>query len=204
MAEHDTTHHQDHFTRRAVLQTAIGVGAGTAVLSTLYVGAGLLPREEKTPGKEPVATGDTLVYALGEKAGQDITLEDLKAAQSLATPFIVAYPKSPENVVKKDLPNNTIMVVLADEAKLSPATKQHASEGVVAYSAICKHLGCTISLWANNTWKCPCHGGLYDIYDQAKVLGGPVPEAVPQLPIKVEGGKIMVTGEFLSKPGADV
>ncbi len=213
MADHEATaHHHDHpedpqahATRRAVLQAAIGVGAGAVVLSTLWVGAGLVPREEKIPSKEPVAVGDTLVFATGPKAEQDITLDDLKAAQGSVPPFIIAYPKSPENVVKKDLTTNTIMVMLADPARMSAETKQHASpEGVLAYSAVCKHLGCTVSQWQDGTWLCPCHGGKYDIYNQAKVVGGPVPAPVPQLPVKVEGGRVVVAGEFTGKPGADV
>lgn len=203
--EHHTEDPQAHATRRAILQAAIGVSAGAAVLSTLWVGAGLAPREEKIPSKEPVAVGDTLVFATGPKADQEITLDDLRAAQRERIPFIIAFPKSPENVVKKDLITNTIMVILADPAKMSPETRQHASpEGVLAYSAVCKHLGCTVSLWQNDTWLCPCHGGKYDIYNQAKVVGGPVPAPVPQLPVRVEGGKVVVAGEFLGKPGADV
>ncbi|WP_299433109.1 Rieske 2Fe-2S domain-containing protein [uncultured Meiothermus sp.] len=213
MADHEAkAHHHDHpedpqahATRRAVLQAAIGVGAGAAVLSTLWVGAGLVPRVEKVPSKEPVAVGDTLVFAMGAKADQEITLDDLRAAQGAALPFIIAFPKSPENVIKKDLRNNTLMVILADPARMSPETRQHASpEGVLAYSAICKHLGCTVSQWINNNWVCPCHGGVYDIHNQARVLAGPVPAPVPQLPVRVEGGRVVVAGEFLGEPGADV
>lgn len=203
--EHHPEDPQAHATRRAILQAAIGVSAGAAVLSTLWVGAGLVPREEKIPSKEPVAVGDTLVFATGPKADQDITLDDLRAIQQERIPFAIAFPKSPENVVKKDLITNTIMVILADPARMSPETRQQASpEGVLAYSAVCKHLGCTISQWQNDTWLCPCHGGKYDIYNQAKVVEGPVPAPVPQLPVKVEGGKVVVAGEFLGKPGADV
>ncbi|RIH87588.1 Cytochrome bc1 complex Rieske iron-sulfur subunit [Meiothermus luteus] len=213
MADHEATthahHHEEdpqaHATRRAILQAALGVSAGATLLSTLWVGASLIPREEKVPSKEPVAVGDVLVFATGPKANQEITLDDLRAAQREPIPFIIAFPKSPQNVVKKDLITNTIMVILADPARMSPETRQHASpEGVLAYSAVCKHLGCTVSQWQNGIWRCPCHGGEYDIYNQAKVVGGPVPKPVPQLPVKVEGGRVVVAGEFTDKPGADV
>jgi rieske iron-sulfur protein len=204
--EHPPEDPQAHATRRAILQAAIGAGAGAALLSTLWVGAGLVPRQEKTPSREPVATGDILVFATGPKVDQEITLDDLRAARNERVPFIIAFPKNPENnVVKKDLITNTIMVILADPARMSPETRQHASpEGVLAYSAVCKHLGCTISQWQNDTWLCPCHGGMYDIYNQARVVAGPVPAPVPQLPVKVEGGRVVVAGDFLGRPGADV
>lgn len=209
VAHHDHHHEEDpqaHATRRAVLQAAIGAGAGATLLSTLWIGAGLIPREERRPANEPISEGDLLVFSDGPNKGQDITLEALQAAQSQAIPFIIAYPKSPENnIVKNELNTNAVMVMLADPAKLSAATKENASsEGVVAYSSVCKHLGCTVSLWENGTWKCPCHGGKYDIYNQAKVVGGPVPSPVPQLPVTVEGGKVVVKGEFLGEPGADI
>ncbi|RDI94726.1 ubiquinol-cytochrome c reductase iron-sulfur subunit [Meiothermus sp. QL-1] len=210
MAEHHAaTHHEEdpqaHATRRAVLQAAIGVSAGATLLSTLWVGAGLVPRVEKVPSREPVAVGDVLVHATGPKTNQPITLDDLRAVRNERIPFIIAFPKSPENVVKKDLVTNTIMVMLAEVERMSPETRRLASpEGVLAYSAVCKHLGCTISQWQNDLWLCPCHGGLYDVYDQARVVGGPVPKPVPQLPVKVEGGQVVVAGEFTDRPGADV
>lgn len=203
---HDHHHEEDpqaHATRRAVLQAAIGVSAGTALLSTLWVGAGLIPRVEVTPAKEPVAEGDSLVFSTGANAGQDITVDALRQLEGQPVPFVIAYPKG--EVVKNELANNTIMVMLLDPAKMSEETRKLASpEGVVAYSAVCKHLGCTVSQWEGDAWKCPCHGGKYDVYNQAKVVGGPVPSPVPQLPVRVDNGRVVVAGEFTGKPGADV
>lgn len=197
---------QAHATRRAVLQAAIGVSAGAAVLSTLWgVGAGLIPRVPRVPSREPVAVGDTLVFALGPRADQTITLDDLRAARAEPIPFFLSFPKSPEGVVRRDLGDNIIMVILADPARMSPETRQHASaEGVLAYSAVCMHLGCTVSQWRNGVWTCPCHFGKYDIYNQARVIAGPVPGPVPQLPVRVEEGRVVVAGEFLGEPGGDV
>ena len=149
-ASGDHHHEEDpqaHVARRTILQAAIGAGAGATLLSTLWIGASLVPRVEKTPAKEPVAAGDILVYGAGSSQGQDITLDALRAAQSGPIPFIIAYPKNPENsTVKNELNTNTIMVILADPTKMSEETKKLASpEGVVAYSAVCKHLGCTVS-----------------------------------------------------------
>jgi rieske iron-sulfur protein len=211
MAEHEAKipehdHPEDpqaHATRRAVLQAAIGVSAGAAVLSTLWVGAGLIPRVYVLPTMEPVAVGDTLVFASGPRVDQPISVDDLRVRRAEPIPFFIAFPKSPQNVVKKDLATNIIMVILTDPARMSPETRQHASaEGVLAYSAVCKHLGCTVSLWRNDTWTCPCHFGKYDIYNQARVIGGPVPAPVPQLPVRVEEGRVVVAGEFLAEPGA--
>lgn len=69
---------REHLQRRAVLQAAIGVGTGVTLLSTLYVGAGLIPKKEITPETEPIAVGDFLVFGQGDKKGQAITSSDIQ------------------------------------------------------------------------------------------------------------------------------
>lgn len=76
-------------------------------------------------------------------------------------------------------------------------------EGAIAYSAVCTHLGCIISQWVadRRAGLCPCHGGLYDLAQGARVLAGPVPRPVPQLPLREEGGVLVAAGEFLGEVG---
>ncbi|MEZ0347559.1 MAG: Rieske 2Fe-2S domain-containing protein, partial [Thermus sp.] len=87
--------------------------------------------------------------------------------------------------------------------ELAPEVAQHGVEGIVAYSAVCTHLGCIISQWAadKKAGLCPCHGGLYDFAHGAKVIAGPPPRPVPQLPLKVENGVLVAAGEFLGEVG---
>ena len=58
-----------------------------------------------------------------------------------------------------------------------------------AFSAICTHLGCTVSTISNGTIDCPCHGSRYRIAD-GSVAGGPAPKPLPAEQIKVEGNSI--------------
>lgn len=58
-----------------------------------------------------------------------------------------------------------------------------------AFSAICTHLGCTVSTVSNGTIDCPCHGSRYRIAD-GSVAGGPAPKPLPAEQIKVEGNSI--------------
>ncbi len=70
------------------------------------------------------------------------------------------------------------------------AVKQ--SDGTVnVFSPMCTHLGCGYH-WdgAERTFKCPCHGSVYDV--EGKVLGGPAPRPLDVLPLKVEDGRILV------------
>jgi Rieske Fe-S protein len=60
-----------------------------------------------------------------------------------------------------------------------------------AFSAICTHMGCTVSDVSNGTIDCPCHGSQYSISTGA-VVGGPAPKPLPTEPIKVSGGSIFL------------
>ncbi|MEV8344811.1 cytochrome bc1 complex Rieske iron-sulfur subunit [Streptomyces niveus] len=60
-------------------------------------------------------------------------------------------------------------------------------EGIVAYSKICTHVGCPISLYEQQTHHvlCPCHQSTFDLSDGARVIFGPAGHALPQLRIGV-------------------
>ncbi|MDM7324634.1 MAG: Rieske 2Fe-2S domain-containing protein [Thermus sp.] len=186
--------------RRLFLKTAIGTGIGLSLVSAFYVGASLRPKVEVTPEKEPLKPGDILVYAQGGGAAKPIRLEELKPGD----PFLLAYPMDPKTeVVKSGEAKNTILVVRYNPEELSPEVAQHAVEGVVAFSAVCTHLGCIVSQWIadKKAGLCPCHGGVFDFAHGAKVIAGPPPRPVPQLPLKVEGGVLVAAGEFLGEVG---
>lgn len=186
--------------RRAVLRAGIGVAAGLTALSTLYVAAGLIPEKVTTPENEPLAPGDLLTLAEGPERGQLVTPERV----ALGGPPVLAYPMNPRTrVVKSQEVRNYVKLVRFRPEELFDATRAHAVEGVVAYSAVCTHLGCVVSNWVaeKQVMLCPCHGGLYDPKDGAKVVGGPPPRSLPQLPLRLEGGQLVVAGEFQGKVG---
>jgi Rieske Fe-S protein len=60
-----------------------------------------------------------------------------------------------------------------------------------AFSAVCTHMGCTVSQIANGRIDCPCHGSEYSITDGA-VLAGPAPKPLPAKQIKVTGDSIFL------------
>ena len=72
-----------------------------------------------------------------------------------------------------------------------PAIVVHTPGGLVAFSAVCTHLGCVVR-WrrARREFFCPCHGGRFAL--DGTVIGGP-PRA-PLAPLVVEdlGSKIVV------------
>jgi ubiquinol-cytochrome c reductase iron-sulfur subunit len=76
--------------------------------------------------------------------------------------------------------------------------------GILAYSKICTHVGCPISLWEQQTHHllCPCHQSTFDLADNGKVIFGPAARAVPQLPLAVdEEGYLIATSDFREPVG---
>jgi len=81
---------------------------------------------------------------------------------------------------------------------------------IVAFSAICQHLGCYYSFQppgtspaCNAAYKgsvaegyCCCHGSVYDFTQNAKVTSGPAPRPVPQAMLEYDSstGDIYVVG----------
>lgn len=71
-------------------------------------------------------------------------------------------------------------------------------EGIIAMSAVCTHLGCTVGKveWG---YQCPCHGSKFD--SSGRVLGGPAPKPLPLFRIfqSLSGQLVVDTRRSVSK-----
>ncbi|MEU2793458.1 Rieske 2Fe-2S domain-containing protein [Streptomyces sp. NPDC007100] len=76
-------------------------------------------------------------------------------------------------------------------------------EGIVAYSKICTHVGCPISLYEQQTHHvlCPCHQSTFDLADGGRVIFGPAGHALPQLHITVKDGFLEAVSDFAEPVG---
>ncbi|HCA84681.1 MAG TPA: ubiquinol-cytochrome C reductase [Streptomyces sp.] len=77
-------------------------------------------------------------------------------------------------------------------------------EGIVAYSKICTHVGCPVSLYEQQTHHvlCPCHQSTFDLSDGARVIFGPAGHPLPQLRIGVnKDGYLEALGDFAEPVG---
>jgi Rieske Fe-S protein len=61
-----------------------------------------------------------------------------------------------------------------------------ADGSLVAYDATCTHAGCTVAYDGTSLLACPCHGSRFDPAQGAKVVAGPAPRPLAELPIKVD------------------
>lgn len=61
---------------------------------------------------------------------------------------------------------------------------------MVAFTAICTHMGGTVAPATGLQLKCPCHGSTYDAAT-GKNTGGPAPAPLAAVPVTVEGYSIV-------------
>lgn len=74
-----------------------------------------------------------------------------------------------------------------------------------AYTKICSHLGCPVSLFEEQTNRllCPCHQSQFDVLDYCKPIFGPAARALAQLPLAVDEttGKFYAVHDFIEPVG---
>jgi rieske iron-sulfur protein len=179
--------------RRRVLQVAFGTGLG------LLLRHGAMAQDADPHNARPQG-GDRFVFTGGERKGTIITPEDLP----VGSPPVTAYPMDPNTTVVRDGSRlNEVLLIRLEAPELTEATRTHAVQGLVAYSAICTHTGCDTWMWQGEmqTLKCPCHDSEFDPKDGARVIGGPAPRRLATLPLKVVDGVLMAAGSFVGRVG---
>jgi rieske iron-sulfur protein len=163
--------------RRRFLKWLIRLGYGAFALAFALPALAL---RTLTSEAQTVAAGDQLVYATGDQAGSPLSIDDVPAGSA-----VQAFPAG-----KSDNQNTLIQLVGL------PGSPEPT---VVAYSAICTHLGCSVlaQLDDDGNIVCPCHGSVFDPADGAAVVRGPAGRPLPGLPISVESdGAIAAAGTF--------
>lgn len=171
------------WTRRNVLRWMIYGGWGVFALAGALPALAIKTLQEQ---KKAVAAGDKLVFAAGTSAGQALNAGTIPEGQT-----VQAFPDG-----KSDNQNNLIQLV-----KLPGVA---ANGGLVAYSAICTHLGCAVlpQLNAQGNINCPCHGSVFNPANGAAVVSGPAPRPLPNLPLQVGAdGAITAAGAFSGPVG---
>ncbi len=93
----------------------------------------------------------------------------------------------------------TILIRLAPgENRPRPGRENWAYDGHVAYSKICTHAGCPVSLYEAQTHHllCPCHQSVFNVLDGCRAIFGPASRSLPQLAIGIDDD-----GYFIARDG---
>jgi ubiquinol-cytochrome c reductase iron-sulfur subunit len=191
----------ERFTRKRLVVTA-GLGAAGALGAALVVPA--LSLGPALDLEDLVATpwlrGRRLVGEDGKPLRADAIEEDT---------FYTAYP---EHADREQIAAPLVVVRLPPAALALPAGRAGwAPDGIVAYSKVCTHAGCAISLYRKPTFAalepkpalvCPCHYSTFDPAKGGKVLFGPAGRPLPQLPLAIgKDGDLRAAGRFSGPVG---
>jgi ubiquinol-cytochrome c reductase iron-sulfur subunit len=184
--------------RRGLLLAGAGA-AGTALGAALIVPAASLgPKVGDKITRTPWRRGRRLV----DQQGRPLTAEQIEP-RALFTAF-------PENASRRDIGAAVVLVKLPPEELELPAGREDwAPEGIVAFSKICTHAGCAVSLYRTPLSEptshepalvCPCHYSTFDVRRAAKVIFGPAGRPLPQLPLAIDSERNLVAAGGFSGP----
>jgi ubiquinol-cytochrome c reductase iron-sulfur subunit len=183
-------------TRRRLLAGAAGA-AGAALGAALIVPAASLgPSVADRLHRSPWRAGIRLVDE------DDVPVTPAKLGER---GFITAFP---EGANKRELAAPVIVVHLdPDSLELPPSREGWAPDGLVAYSKICTHAGCAVSIPRSPLYPaqaprpalvCPCHFSTFDPAKGADVIFGPAGRALPQLPLAIDSTGVLIAAGALS------
>ncbi len=122
------------------------------------------------------------------------------------------YTAFPEGADPEQIAAPLVVVRLDPGALHLPADRGGwAPEGILAFSKICTHAGCAISLYRKPLYAptsphpalvCPCHYSTFDPAAGGAVIFGPAGRGLPQLPLEIDGdGHLRAAGDFSGPVG---
>jgi ubiquinol-cytochrome c reductase iron-sulfur subunit len=117
------------------------------------------------------------------------------------------YTAFAEGADKEEAGASLVLVRLPPSTlKLPPELQGYDADGIVAYSKICTHAGCAISMYRVPKFApdepkpalvCPCHYSTFDPASGGTVQFGPAGRPLPMLPLEIDGrGHLRAKGNF--------
>lgn len=189
----------DGVSRRGLIVGAAGV-AGTGALAAAAVPLTAIGPSARVLDEAPWKAGTPIV----DEEDRPVTAALLEVGS-----FVTAFPKGAD---KREL-GSPIVVLRIEPATLRlPAERRGwAPEGILAFSKICTHAGCAVSLFRYPVYEetssppalvCPCHYSTFDVRRAAKVVQGPAGRALPQLPLRIAAdGSLVAAGPLSGSVG---
>jgi len=188
-------------TRGRLLKSAAGV-AGLTV-----VGALLVPLASCGPFLD-VEQLRRMAWRRGRRLVDDAG-RPLRADEIAVGAMVPAFA---EGVDRKRLDASLIVVRLPEgDLRLPQQREGWAPHGVLAFSKICTHAGCAVSMFRYPLFSpkvpkpalvCPCHYSTFDPARGGKVIFGPAGRPLPQLPVAVdERGELRAAGRMSGPVG---
>ncbi|MET7716614.1 Rieske 2Fe-2S domain-containing protein [Streptomyces sp. NPDC005407] len=184
-----------------------GFGRRKLIRTTMFGALALVPLSGvvllRDLGPLPEKKLRSTLWAKGKQLINMNTNEPLRPEDIVVGSLTFAMPEGLEedsHDFQKEIAKAALMIVRIQPDDIKDKRElEWSHEGIVAYSKICTHVGCPISLYEQQTHHvlCPCHQSTFDLSDGARVIFGPAGHALPQLRIGVNAeGNLQALGDF--------
>ncbi|GGR01978.1 Rieske 2Fe-2S domain-containing protein [Streptomyces netropsis] len=188
------------FGRRKLIRNTMFGALALVPLSGVVLLRDLGPLPGTKLRKTAWAAGKMLI---NQNTNQPLRPEDIQVGS-----LTFAMPegmKEEDHDFQKEIAKAALMIVRLQPENIKDKKELDWSvDGIVAFSKICTHVGCPISLYEQQTHHvlCPCHQSTFDLADGGRVIFGPAGHALPQLQIKVnDKGYLEAMGDFAEPVG---
>ena len=184
------------FPRRKMLLGTLGFGSLGVGLAAAMPLVGIGPYQGNRIERELMTTSFRPGMRLVRENGAPVRIGDLNVGA-----ILTVFPEADTH----DYDAPTMLIRMRpEEFKPEPGREDWSVDGYVAYSKICTHLGCPVSLYQQVTHQllCPCHQSTFLASEGARVIFGPAARALPQLAIAVDDeGYFIAQGDYSEPVG---
>jgi ubiquinol-cytochrome c reductase iron-sulfur subunit len=130
-----------------------------------------------------------------------------KASDIEENDFYLAFPEGSTGTEKEQMAASLVLIRLPPgQLRLPADLKGYDAHGVLAYSRICTHAGCAITMYRAPLFQpdeptpalvCPCHYSTFDPATGGTVTFGPAGRNLPLLPVYEDSsGYLRAKGDF--------
>ncbi|MGH3320861.1 MAG: cytochrome bc1 complex Rieske iron-sulfur subunit [Streptosporangiaceae bacterium] len=157
----------------------------------------------------PLPTNKTLRHTVWRKGmrlimqgtNQPIKPEDFPATGEVITIVPEGYETDLDVLADATI---TLLHLNPSDLHLPPDRMAWTVNGIIAFSKICTHAGCPVSLYQPDIKHllCPCHQSTFDVPHGCRVIFGPATRPLPQLPLGLDDdGYLVAMGDLPAPPG---
>jgi ubiquinol-cytochrome c reductase iron-sulfur subunit len=139
------------------------------------------------PGDSLDANGEITAWKKGSRLVDSVTKVPYKLGDIEIGGMATVMPEGFGDINDESLAP-TVLIRFGPNEIQSAKEASWGAYDHVAYSKVCTHAGCPISLYEQQTHHllCPCHQSTFDMAHDAKVIFGPAARPLPQLKIAVD------------------
>lgn len=177
--------------RKVVRRALLGAGGALGLMALMPLG-GLI----RNPGR-----GDELTNT-SWREGMRLLREDgtpIRPADMQPGALETVFPPVERGNLQADSATMLIRLYRDQAAEVRSRGNEAGFEDYLAYSKICTHAGCPVSLYEDQTGRilCPCHQSQFDVTRDAASVFGPATRSLPQLPIDIDDeGFFVALGDY--------